>query len=118
MKNQYIRGDCLKRGGGFGQFVDSRGGAWQERGGGVFEGGLIPQCPLCNILDLSGVFVCLGRWGDLLSFSVPGGQKICCKLRLTLPMILLTTTTIFCQRKSAASPFLVEHLSRFCYIDT
>ena len=32
------RGDCLKRGGGLGQFVDSRG-AWQERGGGVFEGG-------------------------------------------------------------------------------
>ena len=26
MKNPYIRGDCLKRGGGgFGQFVDSRG---------------------------------------------------------------------------------------------
>ena len=117
MKNQYIRGDCFKRGGGLDSLL-IQGGAWQERGGGVFEGGLIPQCPLCNILDLSGVFVCLGRWGDLLSFSVPGGQKICCKLRLTLPMILLTTTTIFCQRKSAASPFLVEHLSRFCYIDT
>ena len=35
--------DCLKR--GFGQFADLRG-AWQERGGGVFEGGLIPQCTL------------------------------------------------------------------------
>ena len=23
-----------------------QGGAWQERGGGVFKGGLIPQCPL------------------------------------------------------------------------
>ena len=32
------RGDCLKRE-GLGQFVDLRGGAWQERGGGVFEGG-------------------------------------------------------------------------------
>ena len=32
------RGDCLKRE-GLGQFVDLRGGAWQERRGGVFEGG-------------------------------------------------------------------------------
>ena len=30
------RGDCLKQ---LGQFVDLRGGAWQERRGGVFEGG-------------------------------------------------------------------------------
>ena len=34
------RGDCLKRG----------GGGWQERGI-VFEGGLIPQCTLCNVFD-------------------------------------------------------------------
>ena len=40
MKNQYIGGHCLKRG-KLGQFVGLRGGgvAWQERGGGVFEGG-------------------------------------------------------------------------------
>ena len=38
MKNQYI-GDCLK-GGGLGLFVHLRGGACQERGGGVFEGGV------------------------------------------------------------------------------
>ena len=31
--------------GGIGQFVDLKGG-WQERGG-VFEGVLITQCPLC-----------------------------------------------------------------------
>ena len=31
------KGDCLKR--GHGQFGNLRGGAWQERGGGVFEGG-------------------------------------------------------------------------------
>ena len=48
-ENQYVEGDYLKRrvawtvsrlkgGGG--------GGAWQERGGSVFEGGLIPQCTL------------------------------------------------------------------------
>ena len=24
------------------------GGAWQERGGGVFDGGLIPQCTICH----------------------------------------------------------------------
>ena len=30
---------CLKGGGG--QFADLKG-AWQERGGGIFEGGLIP----------------------------------------------------------------------------
>ena len=42
------RGDCRKMG-WLGQFVDLRG-AWQERGGGVFEGewggGLTPQCTL------------------------------------------------------------------------
>ena len=27
---------------------------------------------MCTILELSGLFVCLG---DLLSFTVPGGQK-------------------------------------------
>ena len=49
MKNQYIGGGGLPKkeeGGVLGQFVDLRG-AWPERGGGVFEGGLIPQCPLC-----------------------------------------------------------------------
>ena len=40
LKNQYIGGLPKKGGGGLGQFVDLRGGgAWQERGGGVFEGG-------------------------------------------------------------------------------
>ena len=44
-KNQYRQWDCLKRG-RLGQFADLSG-AWQERGGGgVFEGGLIPQCTL------------------------------------------------------------------------
>ena len=33
-------GDCLK--GGLGQFADLRG-TWQERGGGVFEGGWHPN---------------------------------------------------------------------------
>ena len=46
---QIYRGDCLKKGrgvGGFGLFADlrgSRGGACQERGGGVFEGGWYPN---------------------------------------------------------------------------
>ena len=38
MENQYRGGDCLKRGGGLGQFANLRG-VWQERGGGAFEGG-------------------------------------------------------------------------------
>ena len=39
-KKPIWRGDCLNRGGGGGleQFVDSRG-IWQERGGGIFDGG-------------------------------------------------------------------------------
>ena len=62
MKNQYRRGDCLKREGRLGQFADlrggclarkrawtvcrfKRGGAWQERGV-VFDVGLIPKCTL------------------------------------------------------------------------
>ena len=40
-KNQYTGGGGLpkkKGGGGLGQFPDLRGGAWQERGGGVCLG--------------------------------------------------------------------------------
>ena len=35
--------------GGLGQFADLRGEAWQERGGGVFEGRLIPQMHIMTI---------------------------------------------------------------------
>ena len=42
MKSQYRGRDCLKGGGGLGQFADLRG-AWQESGGGVFEGGWYPN---------------------------------------------------------------------------
>ena len=45
-KTQYRDEDCLEKGGRLGQFTDLRGGGWQERGGGVFEGGLIPRCTL------------------------------------------------------------------------
>ena len=38
-------GEIAKKG-CLGQFEDLRGGAWQERAGGVFEGRLIPQCTL------------------------------------------------------------------------
>ena len=40
MENQYRGGNCLKKR-GLGQLTDvgGGGGAWQERGGGVFEGG-------------------------------------------------------------------------------
>ena len=31
-KNQYIWGDCLKRGGGLGQFADLRGGLGKKEG--------------------------------------------------------------------------------------
>ena len=49
MKNQHRRRDCLKRG-------NLRGGGGLARkrgGGGVFQGGLIPQCTLC----LSGLSI-------------------------------------------------------------
>ena len=32
LKNQYVGGDCLKRGGGLGQFVDLRGVLARKRG--------------------------------------------------------------------------------------
>ena len=38
MKNQYIGGGCLKRSGAW-TVCRFKGGAWQERRGGVFEGG-------------------------------------------------------------------------------
>ena len=47
--------DCLKR--GLGHFADLRG-AWQEKGGGVFEGGVdtpvhtMPKCFLINVKSL------------------------------------------------------------------
>ena len=37
-KNKYRGRHCLKNG-GLGQFADLKGGTWQGRGGGVFEGG-------------------------------------------------------------------------------
>ena len=52
MKNQYIGG--LPKKGGLGQFVDLRGGAWQERGGGVLRGGWYPNVyyeDLVNIIQ-------------------------------------------------------------------
>ena len=36
MKNQYIRGDCFKRGGGLGQFTDLRGWGLAKEEGMVF----------------------------------------------------------------------------------
>ena len=33
-----IEGRLPRKGGGLGQFADIRGGAWQERGGGFFQG--------------------------------------------------------------------------------
>ena len=67
MKNQYIGGDCLKGGGGLGQFADLRGELGRKEGGGVFEGALIPQCTLClvnrrkNIHDSAITFMCQGE---------------------------------------------------------
>ena len=43
-KNQYIGRDCLKK--GTWKVFRFKGEAWQEREGGVFEGGLIPHCTL------------------------------------------------------------------------
>ena len=36
----------LPKKGGLDNLQIEEGGAWQERGSGVFEGGLIPQCTL------------------------------------------------------------------------
>ena len=53
----------LPKKGRLGQFVDLRG-AWQERGGGVFLRGLVPQCqcPLCQCdlvpLHVKDQFIC------------------------------------------------------------
>ena len=44
MKNQYIGRNYLKR--RLGQFGDLKGGPGKKERGGVFEGGLIPQCTL------------------------------------------------------------------------
>ena len=45
-----MREQLPKKGGGEAwtvcRFKGRRGRAWQERGGGVFEGGLIPRCTL------------------------------------------------------------------------
>ena len=45
-KNQYIGGDCLKR--GFGQFADLRQGGLARKKVFLSGGGLTPQCTLCN----------------------------------------------------------------------
>ena len=46
MKKPTLRGDCLKM--ALGQFTHLRGGfSKKKRGGGVFERGLISQCPQC-----------------------------------------------------------------------
>ena len=44
MENQYIGVELPKKE-GLGKFANLRrgGGAWQKKGGGVFEGGLIPK---------------------------------------------------------------------------
>ena len=51
MKNQYIGGDCLKRG-GLGQFVGLRGGAWLgKKEGVVFLRGV--DTPMLTMIKLS-----------------------------------------------------------------
>ena len=70
-KKQYRGGELPKKGGlgqfadlrdGLGQFANLRG-AWQERGGGVFERGLIPQCPLWHLCNL--LLIVCEHWGHL-----------------------------------------------------
>ena len=54
LKNQYIEGDRPRKGGWLGEFVDLRGSgggeAWQEREGGIFEGG--PAMIILSHLEL------------------------------------------------------------------
>ena len=45
MKNFNILGGLPKKW-GLGQLPDLRGGLGKKEGGGIFEGGLIPQCTL------------------------------------------------------------------------
>ena len=52
-KNQYNRGNCLKRGKGLGQFADLRGGGLAKKGGGVFEGREGVDAPLHTTLKTS-----------------------------------------------------------------
>ena len=40
----------MPKGGGLGKFVGLRGGSWQERGGGVFEGGV--DTPMLTMIIL------------------------------------------------------------------
>ena len=47
--------------GGLGHFADLGGGLRKKEGGGVFEGGLIPQCTLCTSLYDT---YCLGHWNE------------------------------------------------------
>ena len=43
LKNQYIGGNCLKRGGALGQFPDLGGGLGKREGGFFLGGGLYPN---------------------------------------------------------------------------
>ena len=56
-KNQYVGGNCLKRGAGggrLGQFAYLRRVLAEEDGGWCFWESLIPQCGLCNTGDRAG----------------------------------------------------------------
>ena len=50
MKTQYIGGNCLEKGGGLDSLKIQGEGRLGIKEGGVFEGGLIPQCPLWLIV--------------------------------------------------------------------
>ena len=71
MKNQHRGGGLPKKGGGAWTVSQFKGGTWQERGGGVFEDGLIPQCTLCCLPQLNILSVrfdaCCIYWFMILS---------------------------------------------------
>ena len=62
-KNQYRRGDCLKRQ-AWTVYRFKGGGAWHKRGSGVFEGGSIPQCTIWSVMKfcIIAILLCLNKF--------------------------------------------------------
>ena len=78
MKKQYIGGDCLKRRGGLGQFVDLSRGAWQERGVVFLTGAIhtpIPTMIILSHLELSRIYLPTLNSSILMEIvTIPVGQ--------------------------------------------
>ena len=103
VKKQYIGGYCLKRGGGLDR-LQIYGGSLGNKRGGVFEGGLIPQCTLCTA---ECIFNKIEKFEDLRSITSLG--------RTVSATVVNNTNTIISKRKSLASRF--QEKNENCFID-